>query len=54
VQRRYLSSVGVVASLCGPTVSPRIGMSLGARHREDQGHILGLDVKPLYHRVSYV
>jgi hypothetical protein len=46
--------VGVVASLCGPTVDPRIEMSLGAWRREDQGHILGRYVEPLYHRVSYV
>jgi hypothetical protein len=48
--------VGVMASSCGPMVKPRIGMPLGARarHREDQGHILGLDVDPLYHRVGYV
>jgi hypothetical protein len=43
-----------VASSCGPAVNPRIGMSLGARRREDQGHILGLDVEPLYHQVGYV
>jgi hypothetical protein len=29
-------------------------MSLGAWRREDHGHILGLDVEPLYRRVGYV
>jgi hypothetical protein len=32
-----MSSADVVSSLCGPTVNPRIGMLLGARHHEDQG-----------------
>jgi hypothetical protein len=54
VQRRCLSFAGVMASLCGPMGNPWIGMSLQARHREDQGHIIGLDVKPLYHRVGYI
>jgi hypothetical protein len=43
--------MGDVASLCGPTVNPRIGMSLGTWRREDQWHIIGLDVTPLYRRV---
>jgi hypothetical protein len=54
VQRRCLSTAGVVASLCFPTVNPRSGMSPGTWDHEDQCHIIELDVKPLYHRVVYV
>jgi hypothetical protein len=46
--------MGVVISSCGPTVNLRIGMSLDVQRCEDQGHILGLDVKPLYCQVNYV
>jgi hypothetical protein len=46
--------VGVVTSLYGPTVNLRSGMSPGTRRREDQGHIIGLNVKALYHQVVYV
>jgi hypothetical protein len=43
-----------VASLCGPAVNPKIWWLTGTQRRKDQGHIIGLDVKPLYHRVVYV
>jgi hypothetical protein len=48
VQKRCLSTVGAVESSCGPAVNPRTMRSSGAQRREDQGHIVGLDVKPLY------
>jgi hypothetical protein len=37
--------VGVVASSCGLTVNPGSEMSPETRCREDQGYIVGLDVK---------
>jgi hypothetical protein len=51
VQRRCLSTAGVVANPCGPMVNLMSGMSLGTRRHEDQGHIVGIDVKLLYRRV---
>jgi hypothetical protein len=54
MQSRCLSTTGVVASSCGPTVNPWIWMSLGTRGCEDQGHIVVLDVKPLYRQGIYV
>jgi hypothetical protein len=54
VQRKCPSFTDVVASSCDPMVNPWIEMSLGARCHEDQGHILGLDVEPLYSRVVFV
>jgi hypothetical protein len=47
-QRRCLSTAGVVTSLCGPGVNSRTVRSPRAQ-REDKGHIIGLDKKPLYH-----
>jgi hypothetical protein len=54
VQMRCPSTAGVVADLCGPTVNPRIGTSPGTRRREDQGHVVGLDVWPLHRRAFVV
>jgi hypothetical protein len=51
---RCLSTVGDVASSCGTAVNPRIWRSPGTRRREDQGHIVGLDVKRLYRQIIYV
>jgi hypothetical protein len=49
-----VSTAGVVVSLCGPTMNLRSEMSPGSRRCEDQGHIVELDVKPLYRQVIYV
>jgi hypothetical protein len=49
-----MSTTGVVVSSCGPIVNLRIWMSLGTQRRENQGPIVGLDVKPLYHQDGYV